>query len=65
MLPLLDVITELAQVGTQFDMFSHQAIGNQLYNCFDNDEIATRNGVTKLGVEKIGIAWPSWCARAR
>ncbi|HZR02260.1 MAG TPA: cyclase family protein [Burkholderiales bacterium] len=48
------VFTELGQVGTQFDMFSHQTIGNQLYNCIDNDEIATRNGFTKLGVEKIG-----------
>ena len=33
------VITELGQVGTQFDMFSHQTIGSELYNCFDNDEI--------------------------
>jgi kynurenine formamidase len=49
------VITEIGQVGTQFDMFSHQTIGNQFYNCFDNDEIATRNGFTKLGVEKIGM----------
>ena len=49
------VITELGQVGTQFDMFSHQTIGNQFYNCFDNDEIATRGGFTKLGVEKIGM----------
>jgi kynurenine formamidase len=48
------VITEIGQVGTQFDMFSHQTIGNQFYNCFDNDEIATRNGFTRLGIEKIG-----------
>jgi kynurenine formamidase len=48
------VVTEIGQVGTQFDMFPHQTIGNQFYNCFDNDEIATRNGFTKLGVEKIG-----------
>jgi kynurenine formamidase len=48
------VITEIGQVGTQFDMFPHQTIGDQFYNCFDNDEIATRNGFTKLGVEKIG-----------
>jgi kynurenine formamidase len=48
------VFTELGQVGTQFDMFSHQTIGNKFYNCFDNDEIATRNGFTKLGIEKIG-----------
>ncbi len=48
------VITEIGQVGTQFDMFSHQTIGNQFYNCFDNDEIATRNGFTKLGIDRIG-----------
>lgn len=48
------VITEIGQVGTQFDMFPHQTIGNQFYNCVDNDEIATRNGFTKLGVEKVG-----------
>jgi kynurenine formamidase len=51
------VMTEIGQVGTQFDMFSHQTIGNQFYNCFENDEIATRNGFTKLGVEKIGTLY--------
>ena len=49
------VVTELGQVGTQFDMFSHQTIGNALYNCIDSDEIGTRNGFTRLGVEKIGM----------
>jgi kynurenine formamidase len=48
------VITELGQVGTQFDMFSHQSIDNSHYNCFKTDEITSRNGFTKLGVEKIG-----------
>jgi len=48
------VITELGQVGTQFDMFPHQSIDNSHYNCFKTDEITTRNGFTKLGVEKIG-----------
>jgi kynurenine formamidase len=49
------VITELGQVGTQFDMFSHQGIDGLLYNCIKSDEVATRNGFTKLGVEKIGM----------
>lgn len=49
------VVSEIGQVGTQFDMFSHQTIGNQLYNCIDSDEIGTRNGFTKLGVERIGM----------
>lgn len=48
------VTTELGQVGTQFDAFSHQTIGNSLYNCFSLDDIATRNGFTKLGVENVG-----------
>lgn len=48
------VVAEIGQVGTQFDMFSHQTIGNSLYNCVDSDEVGTRNGFTKLGVEKIG-----------
>ncbi len=48
------VISEIGQVGTQFDMFSHQSIANSHYNCFVTDEISTRNGFSKLGVEKIG-----------
>jgi kynurenine formamidase len=48
------VITELGQVGTQFDMFSHQGIDGLLYNCVKIDDVATRSGFTKLGVEKIG-----------
>lgn len=48
------IITELGQVGTQFDMFSHQSIDNRHYNCFATDEITSRNGFTRLGVDKIG-----------
>ncbi|HWQ39574.1 MAG TPA: cyclase family protein [Burkholderiales bacterium] len=49
------VISEIGQVGTQLDMFSHQGIDGLLYNCFKSDEIATRNGFTRLGVDKIGM----------
>jgi len=49
------VITELGQVGTQFDGFTHQTIGNSLYNCFSLNETATRTGFTKLGMEKVGM----------
>lgn len=45
---------ELGQIGTQFDGFAHQTIGNSLYNCFKLDEIATRDGFKKLGIEKVG-----------
>ena len=51
------VISEIGQVGTQFDMFSHQSIDNSHYNCFATDDITTRNGFTKLGVEKIGAIY--------
>jgi kynurenine formamidase len=51
------VVAEIGQVGTQFDMFSHQSIDNRHYNCFATDEITSRNGFTKLGVEKIGAIY--------
>jgi len=49
------VITEIAQVGTQLDMFSHQGIDGMLYNCLKIDEVATRTGFIKLGVDKVGM----------
>jgi kynurenine formamidase len=49
------VITEIGQVGTQFDGFAHQTIGNSMYNCFDLDAISTRTGFTKLGIENVGF----------
>ena len=48
------VLAEIGQVGTQFDGFAHQTIGDSLYNCVKVDEVATRNGFTKLGIENIG-----------
>jgi kynurenine formamidase len=48
------VTTELGQVGTQIDGFGHQSIGNGLYNCFTIDEVATRTGFSRLGIEKAG-----------
>jgi len=48
------VVTELGQVGTQLDGFSHQSIGNTLYNCFRVDETQTRDGFTRLGIENVG-----------
>lgn len=49
------IYAEMGQIGTQFDAFSHQTIGDSLYNCFKLDEISTRNGFTKLGVENVGL----------
>ena len=48
------VIAEIGQVGTQFDRFAHQTVGNSLYNCFKVDEVSTRNGFTKLGIQNVG-----------
>jgi kynurenine formamidase len=48
------VIAEIGQVGTQFDGFAHQTIGNTVYNCFKVDEISTRTGFTRLGIQNVG-----------
>jgi kynurenine formamidase len=48
------VLAEIGQVGTQFDGFAHQTHGDSLYNCFKMDDVATRTGFTKLGVENVG-----------
>jgi kynurenine formamidase len=48
------VIAEIGQVGTQLDGFAHQTIGNSLYNCFKVDEVSTRTGFTKLGIQNVG-----------
>ena len=42
-------------MGTQFDAFPHQMIANRMYNCVKLEDIETRNGFTKMGVEKIGM----------
>src|SRR5262245_10267283 len=49
------VLSEIGQVGTQFDGFAHQTHENSHYNCFKTDEISTRGGFTKLGIEKTGM----------
>ena len=48
------VLSEIGQVGTQFDGFAHQSIEYSHYNCFKTDEISTRTGFTRLGIEKVG-----------
>jgi len=48
------VISEIGQVGTQFDGFAHQTHENSWYNCFKVAENATRSGFTKLGVHNAG-----------
>ena len=48
------VIAEIGQVGTQFDGFAHQTIGDSMYNCVKVSEASTRSGFTKLGVQNVG-----------
>jgi len=48
------VISEIGQVGTQFDGFAHQTHGELFYNCIKVDEVATRTGFTKLGIHNVG-----------
>jgi kynurenine formamidase len=47
------LISEMGQVGTQLDGFAHQSIDNSHYNCFKTDDIATRGGFTKLGIQNV------------
>ena len=48
------VVGDIGQIGTQFDGFSHQMIDDKVYNCRKVDDIATRNGFTAFGMEKVG-----------
>jgi kynurenine formamidase len=48
------VISEIGQVGTQFDGFAHQSHEDSLYNCYKISETGTRSGFTKLGIHQIG-----------
>jgi kynurenine formamidase len=48
------VVAEIGQVGTQFDGFAHQTIGDSMYNCVKVSEVATRTGFTKLGIQNVG-----------
>jgi len=48
------IVSEIGQVGTQFDTFSHQMINGSMYNCVTLDQAATRTGFSKMGVEQVG-----------
>lgn len=48
------IITELGQVGTQFDGFAHQTHEDSWYNCHKVSENTTRSGFGKFGVHNIG-----------
>jgi len=48
------VISEMGQVGTQFDGFAHQSHEDSHYNCVKTGDISTRGGFTKFGMDKVG-----------
>jgi kynurenine formamidase len=50
------IVTELGQVGTQFDGLAHITIGGLAYNCYDTlpTDRLLRAGFDKMGVEKVG-----------
>ncbi len=48
------VVAEIGQVGTQFDMFPHQTIGDESYNCVKVPAISSRSGFTEMGVDTVG-----------
>lgn len=48
------ITSELGQIGTQIDGFGHQSIGNDLYNCFQLDEVASPTEFSRLGIENAG-----------
>lgn len=48
------VISEIGQVGTQFDGFAHQTHEDSWYNCVKVSENITRTGFGKFGVHAVG-----------
>ena len=48
------VISEIGQIGTQFDVFPHQIIGGSFYNCVPIEGNESRTGFGKLGVDGVG-----------
>jgi kynurenine formamidase len=49
------IVAEIGQVGTQFDGFAHITHNNSHYNCVKTEDIATRTGFTKFGIDKVGM----------
>ena len=48
------VLSEIGQVGTQFDGFAHQSHEDGHYNCVKTGDIETRSGFKKFGMDKVG-----------
>ena len=48
------VLSEIGQVGTQFDGFAHQTHEDSHYNCVKTGDIETRGGFKKFDMDKVG-----------
>ncbi|MBM3773719.1 MAG: cyclase family protein [Acidobacteria bacterium] len=49
------VATQIGQVGTQFDGLGHVGIGDTFYNGNERKDFVTYKGLTKLGIENVGV----------
>jgi kynurenine formamidase len=49
------VSTQLGQVGTQFDGLGHIGIDGRFFNCNEAKDFVKAEGLTKLGVEHVGV----------
>jgi kynurenine formamidase len=49
------VATQIGQVGTQFDGFGHIGINGRFFNCNEAKDFVRAEGLTKLGVENVGV----------
>jgi kynurenine formamidase len=49
------VAAQIGQVGTQFDGFGHIGINGRFFNCNDAKDFVRAEGLTKLGVENVGV----------
>jgi kynurenine formamidase len=49
------VVSEIGQVGTQFDGFAHQSHEDSFYNCYKISETSGRGGFSKLGIHQAGM----------
>ncbi len=49
------VAAQIGQVGTQFDGLGHIGINGRFFNCNEAKDFVRAEGLTKLGVENVGV----------
>lgn len=48
------LFTAIGQIGTQLDGFAHQMVNGGFYNCVKYEEVASANGIDKMGPDNFG-----------